>query len=112
MAPELGPGLQTLEGKNTEGSEGMFSKLSSDLQGSNTGIISAYLLCVNVCVYHQPRSGEPGAKPVYTLGLQSGGNGFRLDVVESSRERPAPCESTLKGFIGHLVALWSVWISE
>ena len=35
---------------------------------------------------------EPGAKPVYILDLQSGGNRFRLDVVESSCERPRPCE--------------------
>lgn len=49
-----------------------------------------------------------GPKPVYTLGLQNGGNRFMLDMVESSCERLGPCESTLKGFTGHLVALRSV----
>lgn len=54
---------------------------------------------------HAQEKQEAGAKPVYTLGLQNGGNRFRLDVAESSCEKPAPCESTQKGFSGHLVAL-------
>lgn len=79
-------------------------------QGSNAGIVSTYTSRVCVTTNHCQEKREPGAKPVYTFGSENGGNRFGLDVVESSWERPGPCESTLKRFDGHLVVFRSVWI--
>lgn len=86
--------------------EGMLSKLSSHLQGSNTGVLSTHHQRVNVCVYHRPRRGEAGDKPVYTLGAVGMGLAWMwlkalvkgLHLVKAPRER---CP-------GRLAALWSV----
>lgn len=102
-----GPEPQILVGKYTEERGGMLSKLPQPPRIKHRNLFNIPPVCVTANHYREKR--EPGAKPVYTLGLQNGGNRFRLDVVESSCERPWPCESTLKGFNAHLVGLRSVW---
>lgn len=106
LVPRLRPGPQTVVGKYTEERGGMLSKLpitSKDQTWESFQQTSH--VWVNVATNHAQEKQESGAKPVYTLGLPNGGNRFRVDVAKSSCEKPAPCESSQKGFTGHSVAL-------
>lgn len=86
--------------------EGMLSKLSSHLQRSDAGVVSRHQQRGNVSVYHQPRWGEAGDKPVYTLEAVGMGLAWMwlkalakgLHLVKVPRQR----------FPGHLAALWTV----